>query len=226
MQPLIPMRQNPFATRADIPQPELTAVQKAAITASNKPSEQNPFATKADLPEPELTPEQKAAVARAVNPSGSNPFVTQSALPPIPAPQLSPDQKAAVEAANKPARENPFVTQTDVQPLMQFVTRAAGCINLTANDPAPITFGNLRITQLDVKNGRFTLTFNSYQQSRQNHYIVHALTVHDHPTTLNRIYNVELVRFEKDGFTLHMSRFPGGQAALAPHCMVEVREIL
>ncbi len=210
---------------ATLPLPQ----QKEALDAANAPATENPFATMADLPiipiipNPQLTPEQETAVDYANNPNAENPFATLNDLPEA---ALTPEQKAAIENADNPSGANPFLTHNDVAVFTHLVPRAAGCIELDSDITPAITLGNLRLTEIDRLNGRFTLTFDGYNQARKVQYIVNALTVHDHPTTLNRIYNVELVRFSKDGITFHMSRFPGSQAALAPRCMVEVREII
>ncbi|MDJ0753563.1 MAG: hypothetical protein QNJ45_08615 [Ardenticatenaceae bacterium] len=236
-----PSGNNPFVTQSAlpplpvIPPPQLSADQEAAVDAADNPSANNPFITQSALPAPpedELNPDQKAAISAAQAPSGGNPFITQSALPAppvIPPPQLSADQEAAVDAAHHPSASNPFATHHDLEPLTWLVPRAAGRVvfqtDLNGNDSSG-TAGNLEIVDQDAVNGRVTLTFPGYESARKNHYIVKALTFHDHPTSLNRIHAVELVRFQENGFVLHMSRFPGGQAALAPGCMIEVSEIM
>jgi hypothetical protein len=133
-----PGQNNPFATKNDLPAPELTIDQKAALDAANDagqtnpfatrydvpspdqkaalgaanaPSGSNPFATKSDLSAPELTPDQNAALDAANAPSGTNPFATKSDLP---APELTPEQKAALDMANSPGRSNPFATRNDL----------------------------------------------------------------------------------------------------------------
>lgn len=103
-----PSGDNPFATRRELPGPELTPVQKAALDAAQEPGGDNPFITRSALPnDPRLTTAQKAALDAAQEPGGDNPFITKSVLSP---PELTPNQKAAINAANNPSAINPFIT--------------------------------------------------------------------------------------------------------------------
>jgi hypothetical protein len=147
-------------------------------------------------------------------------------LPVLPEPQLTESQVAAIGAADNPDFSNPFVTRKELFERHRIVTRAAGRLDLADPATGPETLGNLRITHLDAKNARFKATFAGYSQARSDNYVLNALTVHDHGTNENRIYKAELVRFEADGFVMHMSRFPGGKAELSPGCMIEVKEII
>ena len=234
-----PGLENPFATMTDVPEipdiPEpLTDDQLNAIKGANEPGLENPFATMVDVPEvpdiPEpLTDDQLNAIKGANEPGLENPFATTADVPEVPdIPEpLTDDQLNAIKGANEPGLENPFVTRSELQENIGLVVRAAGCLNLETGEAPPVVLGGLRVVEIDSHIGRAKISFDDYDLSRKDHYLVNALTVHDHPRTVNRMFTVELVRFEDDGFTIHMSHFPpGGRPRLSPQCMIEVSEIV
>jgi hypothetical protein len=208
---------------------ELTPEQKAAIGTADNPAEDNEFITRSALPESQLDDDEVAAVKNANDPDGDNHFATMGDLPEVPefpATQLDDDEVAAIKAADSPGSENPFVTRQEMHEGLQIVPRAAGRLDFSDGAAEAVILGNLQMVTLDETNARFKLSFDGYSHAQSDNYVVNALTVHDHDERRNRIYMIELVRFEADGFVMHMSRIPSGQAELAPGCMIEIKEIM
>jgi hypothetical protein len=248
-----PSRNNPLATRKDLPAAELTLDQKDALDAAKSPSRANPLATLKDLPANELTYSQKAALDAANNPSRANPLATRIDLP---LPELTPDQKAALERAHSPNADNPFCTRSELPPglppdqkdaldhahqpsannpvatladLSQagVVSRvvAAGLLDLSNRIPSP-TLGDLRVVDLDTAQGLATLSFAAYQSALKDRYIVSALPVNVQARAKPAdLYVVNLLGFDDQGFTLQMGRMPSEASALGP-CMVQVSQML
>jgi hypothetical protein len=214
---------NRFATLVDIPADPFSTNQKDAIVAATTASAANRFATITDIP-PGVTPDQKAALDAAHAPNAQNPFLTQDVLPKL---QITPEQKAALDAANMPSGSNPLMTMMDLHQRTRLVPRAAGHLNIEAGvHTSAITVGELRSVRIDPAKAEITISFNGYDQIRRHNYIVHATPMHEQAASVNHLFAVELVRFETDGFTLHMRKLPGGQAQLAPRCMVDVSEMV
>lgn len=113
-----------------------------------------------------------------------------------------------------------------LQQQLDIIIRAAGTVQLHSEGPQVGTLGNIEVTHLDRESGRVTMTFDGYDPQRSARYVVKALTMFEHDTGDSRIHVVEFVRFEQEGFTLHMHQLPSAQATLAPACMIEISEII
>ncbi len=197
-------------------------MRSAAVDAADNPNGDNPFITHSALPEAQLTEEQEAAVDAADNPNGENPFITHSALP---EPQLTPNQKAAMDESDKLNANNRVVSMSDLRYRSPLITRAAGVMDLLTKELPPTRVGNLKAVDNDPAKGLATLSFSSYRLSRQNRYIVKALSVHAQAgKDFRDSIIVEFVEFHERGFTLHMIRLRDKKPQLGP-CMIEVSEM-
>jgi hypothetical protein len=134
-------------------------------------------------------------------------------------------EKEAMTHARQPGQDNPFATLADIG-LAGFTTRvvAAGNLDLPGNTAGPVV-GGLKVVTTTAAAGLATLSFDGYVQGRQDHYIVKALPVNGQANqNLQSMTVVQLVRFDAQGFVLHMAQ-PLTKTTNLGRCMIEVSEM-